>query len=113
MFKLPKLSTILPTRKGPQGSEKKPAWGRQSHIDMLANGLARDQDGWIVGQSVISRNGITMAWSGALAAGSTVVTVAMDGQRYVITSAENLKLKQALMKFLHARLNPQEAEPGA
>ena len=108
MLKLTKLSALLPHFKSPEGSEKKPAWGKQSHIDMLANGLVRDQEGWIVDRSAISRNGVIIAWKGSLEAGSTVVTVTMDGQRFVTTPSENMKLKSAIAQFLHAKVNPHE-----
>jgi hypothetical protein len=98
-----KLSTLLRRLSRPQAAEKKPAWGKHSHIDLLADGLVRDRDGWVVDQNAIRRNGVVIAWTGPLTAGSTSVTVTMDGQRFAVTTDEARKLKGRLNEFLEAK----------
>jgi len=103
MFKLPKISALWGSSKGRPAAEKRPAWGKHSHIDMLAEGLARDRDGWAVGNNAIQRNGVEIAWTGVLTAAGTSVTVKMDGQRFPVTAEETRKLKERLSEFLEAR----------
>ena len=43
------LSTLLSRLKVSKPAAKKPAWGKHSHIDMLADGLTRDSAGWCAG----------------------------------------------------------------
>ena len=81
----------------------KPAWGKQSHIDILADNLPRDHEGWVVDRNAISRNGVVIAWSGPLSAGGTTVTVKMDGQRYPVTADETRRLKEKLSELLAAQ----------
>jgi hypothetical protein len=80
----------------------KPSWGKQSHIDILADNLPRDRQGWIVEHDSIRRNGVVIAWNGPLSAGGTSVTVKMDGQRYPVTGDETRKLKERLTELLAA-----------
>jgi hypothetical protein len=102
MVKVPKISGLLGGFKIGKPSEKKPTWGTHSHIDMLADGLVRDRDGWVVEQNSIRRNGVVISWKGPLASSSTSVTVEMDGQRFPITSDETRKLRERLGEFLKA-----------
>src|ERR1700761_1763427 len=97
------LSALLTRLKPPKAAQKKPAWGKHSHIDMLADGLSRNSEGWVLGNNAIHRNGIDIAWSGPLTAGGTSVTVKMDGQRYPVTADETRKLKERLQEILKAR----------
>lgn len=96
------LSTLLSRVKRAEPAEKKPAWGRHSHIDMLADSLAHDRGGWVVDGNAIHRNGVTIAWNGRLSASGTTVTVQMDGQRFPVTSDETRKLKRRLNELLQA-----------
>jgi hypothetical protein len=79
------------------------AWGTQSHIDILAENLPRDREGWVVENKSIRRNGVIIAWTGPLSAGGTKVTVKMDGERFPITPDETRKLKEKLTELLAAR----------
>ena len=97
------LSTLLSRLKVSKPAAKKPAWGKHSHIDMLADGLTRDRDGWVLGNNAIHRNGVEIAWTGPLTAAGTSVTVKMDGQRFSVTADETRKLKERLGEFLEAR----------
>jgi|SRR6185312_16562160 len=97
------FSTLLSRLKVSRPAQKKPAWGKHSHIDMLADGLSRDSEGWVLGNNAIHRNGIDIAWSGPLTASGTSVTVKMDGQRFAITAEETRKLKERLQELLKAR----------
>jgi hypothetical protein len=81
---------------------KKPTWGSHSHIHLLADGLARDREGWVIGANAIHRNGVDIAWNGPLTAGGTTVTVKMDGQRFMVTADESRKLKERLQELLEA-----------
>ena len=94
------VSTLLSRFKRHKPVEKKPAWGRHSHIDLLADNLRRDRDGWVIDQNAIRRNGVVIAWTGPLTAGGTSVTVTMDGQRFAVTTDETRKLKERLSEFL-------------
>ena len=96
-------TALISRLKRPQPAEKKPAWGRHSHIDLLADGLRRDREGWVVDQNAIRRNGVVIAWTGALTAAGTSVTVTMDGQRFAVTTDETRKLKERLNEFLEAK----------
>src|SRR5215475_14503510 len=96
------LSTLLSRFKGSKPAEKKSGWGKHSHIDMLADGLVRDREGWVVDNNAIHRNGVTIAWNGPLSSTGTSVTVQMDGQRFPITGDETRKLKERLGEFLEA-----------
>ena len=96
------LSMLLSRFKGSKPAEKKPTWGKHSHIDMLADGLARDREGWVLDKNTIRRNGVIIAWNGPLSAGGTSVTVKMDGQRFPVTAEETRKLKERLGEFLEA-----------
>ena len=93
-------SALISRLKRPKPAEKKPAWGRHSHIDLLADNLRRDREGWIVDGNAIQRNGVVIAWTGPLTAGGTSVTVTMDGQRFAVTTDETRKLKERLNEFL-------------
>src|ERR1700733_9653037 len=84
-------------------AQPKAAWGTQSHIDILAENLPRDREGWALGDNAISRNGVVIAWTGPLSAGGTKVTVKMDGERFPVTPEETRKLKQKLTEFMAAR----------
>ena len=97
------LSTLLSRFRAPRPADKKPAWGKHSHIDLLADGLVRDRDGWVIDQNAIRRNGVVIAWTGPLTAGGTSVTVTMDGQRFAVTTDETRKLKERLTEFLKER----------
>ena len=99
------LSALLGRLTGPRPVGKtrnggKPSWGKQSHIDILADNLPRDREGWILNKNAIHRNGVIIAWNGPLSAGGTSVTVKMDGQRYPVTADESRKLKQKLTELL-------------
>jgi hypothetical protein len=103
-----KLSALLSrfTRPSPGGSKRKqakPTWGTHSHIDILADNLPRDREGWAIDPNAIRRNGVIIAWNGPLTAGGTTVTVKMDGQRYPVTADETRKLKERLTEFLAAQ----------
>jgi hypothetical protein len=97
------LSTLLSRLRRPAKPEKKPTWGKHSHIDMLAEGLTRDREGWVLGTNAIHRNGVDIAWNGPLNAAGTSVTIKMDGQRFAVTADETRKLKERLSEFLEAR----------
>ncbi len=97
------LSALINRFQRPKPAEKKPAWGRHSHIDLLADGLVRDREGWVIDHNAIRRNGVVIAWNGALTANGTSVTVTMDGQRFAVTADETRKLKERLGEFLEAR----------
>jgi len=97
------LSTLLSRLRASRPAAKKPAWGTHSHIDMLADGLTHDREGWVVGNNSIQRNGVEIAWTGRLTAAGTSVTVKMDGQRFTITADETRKLKERLTEFLKER----------
>jgi hypothetical protein len=103
MFKLPKILASWASPKGRPAAENRPTWGKHSHIDMLADGLARDREGWVLGDNAIHRNGVEIAWTGLLTAAGTSVTVKMDGQRFPVTPHETRKLKERLREFLEAR----------
>jgi hypothetical protein len=89
------------TRAGP--ARPKAAWATQSHIDILADNLPRDREGWIVEPNAIRRNGVIIAWTGPLTAAGTKVTVKMDGERFPVTPDETRKLKEKLTELLAAR----------
>jgi hypothetical protein len=95
-------SALLSRLRRLQPAEKGPAWGRHSHIGMLADALVRDREGWVVDGNAIRRNGIVIAWNGPLTAGGTSVTVQMDGQRFPVTGDETRKLRERLGEFLEA-----------
>jgi hypothetical protein len=97
------LSTLLSRFKGSKPADKKPGWGKHSHIDMLAEGLVRDREGWVRGNNSIHRNGVEIAWNGPLTAAGTSVTVQMDGQKFPVTPDETRKLKARLGEFLEVR----------
>ena len=97
------LSTLPSRFKGSKLVEKKPACGKHSHIDMLADGLAHDREGWVLDKKAIRRNGVVIAWNGPLTADRTSVTVQMDGQRFAVTADETRKLRERLGEFLEAR----------
>jgi hypothetical protein len=94
------LSTLLSRFRGSKLAEKKQAWGKHSHIDMLADGLAHDREGWVLGNNAIHRNGVEIGWTGPLTAAGTSVTVRMDDQRFPVTADEARKLKERLTEFL-------------
>lgn len=96
-------SALVSRLKRPKQAENKPAWGRHSHIDLLADGLARDRNGWVIEQNAIRRNGVVIAWTGPLTAAGTTVAVTMDGQRFAVTTDETRKLKERLNEFLEAK----------
>jgi hypothetical protein len=96
------LSTLLSRFRGAK-PDGKPAWGRHSHIDMLADGLAHDREGWVLRNNAIHRNGVDISWNGPLTAAGTSVSVKMDGQRFPVTADETRKLKERLGEFLEAR----------
>lgn len=98
-----KLSALFSRFTSAKPARSKPTWGTQSHIDILADNLPRDREGWIVEDKSIRRNGVIIAWTGPLTAGGTAVTVKMDGQRYPVTADETRKLKERLTEFLAAR----------
>jgi len=81
----------------------KAGWGTQSHIDILAENLPRDREGWAIEKNAIRRNGVVIAWTGALAAAATKVSVKMDGERFPITAEETRKLKEKLTELLAGR----------
>jgi hypothetical protein len=97
------VSTLLGRLKRPAPVEKKPAWGKHSHIEMLADRLPHDREGWVLGNSAIHRNGVDIIWNGPLTATGTSVTIRMDGQRFAVTADETRKLKQRLEEFLETR----------
>jgi hypothetical protein len=97
-----KLSSLFSRLTRARPASAKPSWGRQSHIDILADNLPRDREGWVVEHNSIRRNGVIIAWSGPLSAGGTSVTVKMDGQRYPVTANEARKLKERLTELLAA-----------
>jgi hypothetical protein len=103
MFGLQKLSALFGGFTRPRSVPAKPSWGTQSHIDILADNLPRDREGWVVDHNTIRRNGVVIAWNGPLSAGGTAVTVRMDGQRYPVTGDETKKLKARLTEFLAAQ----------
>jgi hypothetical protein len=98
-----KLSALFSRLTRPKPARAKPTWGTQSHIDILADNLPRDREGWVIDDKSIRRNGVIIAWTGPLSAGGTAVTVKMDGQRYPVTADETRKLKERLTEFLAAR----------
>src|SRR5476651_1280276 len=99
----PKLSALFSRLARPKPAPVKPAWGKQSHIDILADNLPRDREGWVLDKNAIHRNGVIIAWNGPLSAGGTSVTVKMDGQRYPVTADETRRLKEKLTELLAAR----------
>jgi hypothetical protein len=94
------LSALLSrvTRAGP--ARPKAAWAAQSHIDILADNLPRDREGWIVEPNAIRRNGVIITWTGPLTVAGTKVTVKMDGERFPVTPDETRKLKEKLTELL-------------
>jgi len=102
MAKLPKISALWAGFRTGKAPQQRSAWGKHSHIDMLADGLSRDRAGWVVGENSIRRNGVVIAWKGPLAGSGTSVSVEMDGQRFRITSDEARKLRDRLGEFLKA-----------
>ena len=80
----------------------KPAWGKHSPIDLLADSLAESPQGWLVAHSEIRRNGIVISWRGHLDSNRATVSVKMDGQRFPITAEENRTLKKRLIELLAA-----------
>jgi hypothetical protein len=105
------LSALISRLRGPKQAGKKPGWGKHSHIDMLADSLVRDREGWVLGNNAIHRNGIDIAWTGPLTAAGTSVTVKMDGQRFPVTADETRKLKVRLNEFLAGKI-PNKRESG-
>jgi hypothetical protein len=103
MFGLQKLSALFGRFTHPRSVQRKPGWGMQSHIDILADNLPRDREGWVIDRNAIRRNGVVIAWNGPLSAGGTAVTVKMDGQRYPVTADETKKLKARLIELLAAQ----------
>ena len=95
-----KLSALFSRLTGARPAPAKPTWGTHSHIDILADNLPRDREGWVIDKNAIRRNGVIIAWNGPLSAGGTSVTVKMDGQRYAVTAEENRKLKEKLGELL-------------
>jgi hypothetical protein len=102
MFGFDKLSALATRLMSWRRAANKPTWGRQSHIDILADNLPRDREGWVVDRNAIRRNGVVIAWNGPLSAGGTSVTVKMDGARFTVTADENKKLKARLTEFMEA-----------
>jgi hypothetical protein len=78
----------------------RPTWGRQSPIDNLADGLATNPEGWARAGNEIHRNGVVIAWTGALSAVMTTISVKMDGKRFPVESAEAQNLKRAVGQLL-------------
>jgi hypothetical protein len=97
------LSAVFGRLAGGRPAPKKPTWGTQSHIDILAENLTRDREGWVFDHNAIRRNGVVIAWNGPLSGGGTSVTVKMDGQRYPVTADEVKRLKQSLSELLASR----------
>jgi hypothetical protein len=97
-----KLSVLFSRLTRARPAPAKPTWGKQSHIDILADNLPRDREGWVIDHNAIRRNGVVIAWNGPLSAGGTSVTVKMDGQRYPVTADETRKLKERLTELLAA-----------
>jgi hypothetical protein len=97
------LSALISRFTRTRPARVKPSWGTQSHIDILADNLPRDREGWVIDHNAIRRNGVVIAWSGPLSAGGTAVTVKMDGQRFPVTADETKKLKARLTEFLAAQ----------
>jgi len=102
------LSVLLSRFARQRAAQKKTSWGRHSHIDMLADGLVRDREGWVLRNNAIHRNGVDIAWNGPLMVAGTSVTVKMDGHRFPVTADETRKLKERLTDFLEAQ--PRESE---
>ena len=98
-----KLSTVFSRLTSPKPAPAKPTWGKQSHIDILADNLPRDHEGWVIDHNAIRRNGVVITWNGPLSAGGTAVTVKMDGQRYAVMADETRKLKEKLTELLAAQ----------
>ncbi len=97
------LSALFSRLRRAKPPRPKAAWATQSHIDILADNLPRDREGWIVEPNAIRRNGVIIAWTGPLTAGGTKVTVKMDGERFPVTPDETRKLKEKLTELLAAR----------
>ena len=97
------LSALFSRLRRAKPPQPKAAWGTQSHIDILAENLPRDREGWVMEHNAIRRNGVLIAWTGPLSAGGTKVTVKMDGERFPVTPDETRKLKEKLTKFMAAR----------
>jgi hypothetical protein len=97
------LSALFSRFTSARPKRAKPTWGTQSHIDILADNLPRDREGWVIEDKSIRRNGVIIAWTGPLSAAGTTVTVKMDGQRFPVTADETRKLKERLTEFLAAQ----------
>jgi hypothetical protein len=78
----------------------RPTWGRQSPIDNLADGLVTNPEGWVRAGNEIHRNGVVIAWNGALSSAMTTISVKMDGKKFPIESAEAQNLKQMVGRLL-------------
>ncbi len=83
-----------------QPVEDKPAWGKHSPIDLLADSLGKSPEGWVLKHNAIQRNGVVISWHGPVAAARTTISVKMDGQRFAITATESKYLKERLIEFL-------------
>jgi hypothetical protein len=81
-------------------AEVKPAWGRQSPIELLADTLVTSPQGWLLEAHAIRRNGVVISWRGSLNDARTAVKVTMDKQRFRITAAESKLLRDRVITLL-------------
>jgi hypothetical protein len=83
----------------------RPSWGQQNPIDILADRLIKDPEGWIRDGDAIRRSGIEIAWKGALSSASTTISVTMDGKKFPVRASEGQNLKYAVSQLLSRSAN--------
>ncbi len=94
------MITGIPFR--PVEKATKSAWAKSNHINMLAASLLRDQVGWSISPTAISRNGVKILWS-SVRSSAAGLTVKVDNKGYSVSGAEAARLRESVLDLITTR----------